>query len=131
MLLGATTYEQIVSWDIPFPYAGKDCYVFTSRRGLPAAGDNVTLVHEDPAEFVGTLRRSEGGPVWLVGGGWLFVRLWDAGLVDEIDLFVQPIVLGDGVPLFPAAHEQRALSLLDTQGFASGVVRLRYAVRSV
>ena len=51
--------------------------------------------------------KAEGGcRIWLIGGGELASALVSAGLVDEIDLFVQPIVLGDGVPLWrpPLEH---------------------------
>jgi hypothetical protein len=50
-----------------------------------------------------------------------------AGLVDEFQLFVQPVVLGAGRPFFPALDDRIELELRETRRFGTGVVYLRYA----
>jgi dihydrofolate reductase len=53
-----------------------------------------------------------------------FVR---AGLVDELGLFVNPVVVGGGTPFFPPLESTQDLELLETRTFSSRVVYLRYA----
>ncbi len=128
VLMGSKTYEQVISFDIDFPYADKPCYVFTSRSELPRVADSVEFVAEAPAEFVRRLREAEGKPVWACGGGQLVTALWTAGLIDEVDLFVQPVVLGDGIPLFRTPHARRRLQLLTARGLPGDLAEVRYTV---
>jgi riboflavin biosynthesis pyrimidine reductase len=62
-----------------------------------------------------------------VGGPTLATRALEAGLVDEIVLFVVPYVVGGGLRVFPPGV-RTPLTLVDERRFASGAVMLRYAV---
>ena len=62
-----------------------------------------------------------------IGGANLAARAFEAGLVDECQLFVWPMVLGGGKPAF-AAGVRADLELLDEHRFGNGVVHLRYRV---
>jgi dihydrofolate reductase len=65
--------------------------------------------------------------VWLMGGGRVLARFVDAGEVDVLDLFVMPVLLGRGLPLFPERDGARVpLSLRSSETLASGVVRATY-----
>ena len=125
MLMGSATYEFLLREAEVFPHADRDVFVLTSRD-LPVAAKSVALVHADAAQFVRDLKARDGGPIWLVGGGKLNSSLLDAGLVDEIRLFVQPVVLGGGVPLFAAPNAGSHLELEMTREWPLGVVELRY-----
>ena len=86
---------------------------------------NSRLVSENAAEEVRKLKAQSGKDL-SVGGATLaatFVRL---GLVDEYQLFVQPVVLGSGTPFFPAVDDKINLRLVETHTFGTGVVFLRY-----
>lgn len=126
MIMGRRTYEFLVPIE-PFPHADREVVVFTTRA-LPVAAPSVSLVAENPAAFVARLKALPGGRIWLVGGGELNRTLWDAALVDEVRLFVQPVVLGDGVPLLPAPHARRPLQLAGSFAWPGGVQELRYRV---
>jgi dihydrofolate reductase len=65
----------------------------------------------------------------LVGGPHLAAQALAAGLVDELVLFVWPIVLGGRNPALPANGARAELELLDEHRFRNGVVSLRYRVR--
>lgn len=125
MLMGARTYEFLLGAAETFPHADRDVYVFTSRD-LPVAAPSVILVREDPSSFSARLKATHGGDIWLVGGGELNRTLWDAGLVDEVRLFVQPVVLGGGTELLPAPHARRDMVLLGVREWPLGIVELRY-----
>jgi hypothetical protein len=50
------------------------------------------------------------------------------GLIDQVRLYVHPVILGAGTPFFPALDDRVPLELLETRTFASGVVHARYEV---
>lgn len=127
VLMGAHTWLDTLDLTPTDPYSDKRVVVFTSRDDLPLRG-NVEFVSEDAAQFTSRLRNAPGGRIWLVGGGEVASALISAGLVDEIDLFVQPVVLGDGVPLFNPPMETRRLRLLETRAWPADLVELRYRV---
>jgi dihydrofolate reductase len=66
-----------------------------------------------------------------VGGPTIAAPLLTAGLVDEVRLYLQPVVLGAGLPFLPPLDERIALELIETRTFGSGVVYLRYRTRSI
>lgn len=67
--------------------------------------------------------------VWVVGGGQPIAGLLAEGAITELDLFTMPVRLGRGIPLFAGGHPPaQQLTLLDTQTWPNGVVRLRYGI---
>lgn len=86
---------------------------------------NSTLVSEDAVEVVRKLK-AEGDGLMEVGGADLAASLIQHGLVDEYQLFVSPIVLGGGTPMFPPLDKRLPLRLVETRQFAT-VLMLRYA----
>ena len=64
-----------------------------------------------------------------VGGAAVAAHAFGAGLVDECQLFVHPVVVGQGKPAFPRDAGVQ-LELLEEHRFGSGVVNLRYRIRS-
>ncbi|TLM89306.1 MAG: hypothetical protein FDZ75_06530 [Actinobacteria bacterium] len=103
-------------------------YVFTSQNDLePYPG--VTHVHEDAQRFTARLKQEAGGAIWLFGGGRLATALSDAGLVDEYLIAVQPVLLGEGIPLWVAPHARTDLELVRARTWEHGIVELRYRRR--
>ena len=80
---GYTTYQQIIDWDIPFPYAGKENFVLTRKKDLKF-NDDVQFISAEPLGFIKALKKEEGQDVWLIGGGQVNTLLWDEGLIDEL-----------------------------------------------
>ncbi|NKB44752.1 MAG: dihydrofolate reductase [Alphaproteobacteria bacterium] len=123
VVLGRKTYVQTKSFG-PWPYEGKRAYVL-SRTGTNTTHGNAKLVN-DVGKLIPRLKMLEDGDVWVVGGGIAQRHFLDAGAVDQLDLFVMPVVLGDGVQLFPGKATFDAMTLVDNQTYADGVVRLTY-----
>lgn len=128
LLMGYLSYEKILSFG-EYPYAGKQSYVF-SRRGDRQVLPPAERVQEDPAAFVRRLKASEGGPIWLLGGGQIVHLLRTAGLIDELILAVHPLILGGGIPLFPPGEARSELQHLETLTYDSGLVQLHYQFRN-
>ena len=97
--------------------------VFSST--LERVEGNARLERGDPVAVV-TRLKEQPGPDLSVGGVQLASTLIQAGLVDEYHVFVQPIILGAGRPLYPALNEAVRLKLVETHTFHSGIVYLRY-----
>ncbi|RPJ38758.1 MAG: dihydrofolate reductase [Chloroflexi bacterium] len=103
--------------------------VFSST--LERVEGNARLERGDPVAVVTRLKEQpvapgEPGGDLSVGGVQLTSALIQAGLVDEYHIFVQPILLGAGRPLYPALTESLRLKLVETHPFHSGIVYLRY-----
>ena len=113
LAMGSTTYE----WILDHEFADKDpaewkwpydlpCWVFTHRQ-LPVVPDarveftsaDVATVHEEMVAAAG------GRNVWIVGGGDVAGQFADAGLLDEVIVYIAPVTLGGGAPLLPRRIE--------------------------
>jgi dihydrofolate reductase len=97
-------------------------------RTLQHAEWNATIVREVVPEDILRLKQQPGGDM-VVGGANLAATFTGYGLIDEYHIYVQPVVLGAGHPLFPASETRLPLKLIDTRRFDNGVVLLNYATR--
>jgi dihydrofolate reductase len=86
---------------------------------------NATLVRGDIGDEIARLKQGSGKDL-EVGGAGVAGNLMQLGMIDEYQLYVNPIVLGSGVRPFPAFDEELKLKLVETRTFGSGVVFLRY-----
>jgi dihydrofolate reductase len=90
--------------------------------------ENTRIVRGGLAEEVGRLKALPGREIAVLGSSDLTLSLLRLGLVDEIRVMVNPLLLGRGRRLFAGLDGRQPLRLLRTQGFASGNVLLCYAV---
>jgi dihydrofolate reductase len=88
---------------------------------------NATAKRTLDPEAIRQLKSQPGGDVAL-GGANLAHTFMRHDLIDELWIYVHPVVLGEGRPLFASA-DRTALRLVGTRAFDSGVVLLRYEVR--
>ena len=117
--------DQAVGLDYARIWQGADKVVYSST--LTAATSDRTRIERtfDPAA-VGSMKVQAQQDI-SIGGAGLAATALRAGLVDEINLFLTPIVVGGGTRAMPDDVLLR-LELLDERRFSSGVVHLRYAV---
>jgi dihydrofolate reductase len=124
VLMGRATFEPAIAAGVAGPYEHLTQYVF-SRSLDPAEHPGVQVVAEDPVTFVERLKQQPGGDIWLCGGGRLAGTL--APQLDRLVLKVNPVVLGDGVPLLDAPGlAASAWRLVDHRVHDLGVVLLSY-----
>ena len=131
LIMGRGTYETSLALEGGLEiFRDKRVYVFTSNRELmPVPG--VEFVHERPEAFVAQLKAQDGGTIWLFGGGQLATALSDAGLVDEYLIAIQPVLLGEGIPLWLTPHARTLLDGASAQVWSDGLVVLRYRRREM
>jgi len=105
--------------------------VVFSRTLNPADYPGLTIVADQVTETIAALRAAPGKDLWLFGGGELFRSLAALGLVDRVEVALVPIMLGGGLPLFPAPAPRIPLKLDKQRTYEkSGVVMLEYRVIS-
>ena len=97
-----------------------------SRALPPGEREGLTFVNSSPAALVEEIRRSNGKDIWLMGGGEVARDFLKADLVDELYLGVVPVLLGQGIPLFPSGFPQRNFELIENKTFSRGLISLKY-----
>jgi dihydrofolate reductase len=103
-------------------------YVFSSKPPQnPLPG--MQFLSEPVKAFAQRLRAQPGKHIWMMGGGELIASFLDAGEIDEFDIHVIPVLIGEGIPLIAPRHRDVPLALLATRKYPDGVVRLRYQVK--
>lgn len=81
-------------------------------------------------EDVAALKEGEGGAIFIHGSAELARRLAEAGLIDQYNLLVFPVLLGGGKSLFDRAdRDKQMLTLRESQSYSNGILKLVYDVK--
>jgi dihydrofolate reductase len=135
LLLGRVTYEGLAAfW--PNQPAGTPMvdyinsvpkYIVSEMLQEPLEWNNSTLIKGNEfAEEISELKRRSGKDITIIGSGALVRSLLGVGLLDELRLMVHPVVLENGKRLFGDGGDRKALELVDSRTFATGVLYLTY-----
>jgi dihydrofolate reductase len=128
VLMGRRTYEVGLRMDVTDPYPLLKSYVF-SRTMKKSPNGRVGIVGENVMEVVRKLKDEEGADIYLCGGAELATELFKEGLIDEVILKVNPLLLGSGIPLLHNVDRHIDLELIGSKVYSSGVVLLSYRVK--
>lgn len=136
LLFGRITYEMMASfW--PTPAAEQTMPVIAERmNNLPkvvfsrtmqkAAWNNTKLMKGDLTGEIRKMKQEPGENIVIFGSGTLVSQLAQAGLIDEYQFVMDPVVLGNGRTMFDGMKEKVGLKLKSTRSFANGNVLLYY-----
>lgn len=102
------------------------CYIF-SRTKPPGKRKGAEYVNRPPGDLARELKAQPGKDIWLMGGGELAREFLREDLVDRMVLAFIPVLLGEGIPLFPDGFPQRDWTLASQRGYPSGIVNVSYA----
>lgn len=125
-IMGRKTYDDVLSFDVPWPYKGHMTYVFTSRDKEPTGNKDVTFVAEHVASFAKKLKEKKGKDIWLIGGGKLITSFLNENLVDEMIISIIAKIIGTGLPLFAPIPRTSEWELVGSESFETGVVNISY-----
>ena len=142
-LYGRVTYEMMQSY---WPNAGKQANaskhdkehsawynkvskVVLSKTLSGKELENTTVISDHLAENINKIKDQAGKNVLIFGSPRASHSLLSLGLIDEFWLFVNPVLLGEGMPLFKGISEMTKLNLLETKRFSCGVIALHYETK--
>jgi dihydrofolate reductase len=136
LIFGRVTYEMMAAfW--PTPMAAQQMpevaagmnrsakYVF-SRSLKKADWANSTVLNDDPVADIARLKRADGPGLTILGSGSIVKQLAAAGLIDDYQLMVCPVILGSGRTLFGGIPGRPGLKLVNSRAFKNGKVFLHY-----
>ena len=136
LVFGRITYELMASfW--PTPQAIKTMpdvaegmnnleKVVFSRTLAKASWNNTKLVKGDPAAAMRKMKQEAGKDMVILGSGTIVSQLTQAGLIDEYQLVVNPVVLGSGRTMFEGVKGKVTLKQIKTRTFGNGNVLTCY-----
>jgi dihydrofolate reductase len=136
LLFGRVTYQLMASY-WPTPSAIKDDPIVAglmnrvpkivfSRTLEKAEWNNTRLIRDHVAEEIAKLKQQPGQDMAVFGSANLLSTLMQLGLVDEHRIMVNPVILGNGNPLFKRTENKLGLKLVRTRMFGNGNVLLCY-----
>ncbi len=124
MVMGRKTYETINR-----PLKGRLLYVMTRTPGdFKAPDDTVVFTSMTPEEIVKDAKSRGYEKLALTGGSIVHTLFFNAGLVDEVFLTVEPVIFGHGVPLV-SDQERVNLELIDFEKLGEQAMLLHYSVK--
>ncbi len=135
-LFGRITYDMMASfWPTPMGKSVNPVFadilnkankIVFSRTLKEATWENTEIVKHVDKEEIMKLKHKPGGNIMIFGSGILVSELAKLGLIDDYQLLVNPVVLGEGKPLFKNLPEMISLKLIRAKEFKSGVTFLHY-----
>jgi dihydrofolate reductase len=136
LLFGRVTYDLMAGfWPTPDAIkndpivAGKMnslSKIVFSKTLKKADWNNTRLVKENIEEEIKKMKNQPGKDMALLGSGTIMSEFAQRGLIDEYRIMVNPIILGQGAPLFKGIKERINLKLVRTRTFRNGNVLLYY-----
>jgi dihydrofolate reductase len=136
LLFGRVTYDLMAGfWPTPAALQSMPAVaegmnrmqkVVFSRKMKKATWQNTTLVKKDIVSAVTKMKSARGPGMVILGSGSIVSQLTEAGLIDEYQMIVNPIVLGKGKTMFEGVKKKVTLRLTRTRPFTNGNVGLWY-----
>jgi dihydrofolate reductase len=139
LLFGRVTYEMMAGyWPNPENTKGNDPLVTDAMNELPKLVASHTLkraawgrwdnasVTAEPVSAVRELKAQAGGDLAIFGSGGLVSTLAEAGLIDEYRIMMNPVILGQGIPMFRGMQQRLPLKLVSSEVFDAKLVMLTY-----
>jgi dihydrofolate reductase len=126
VIMGNGAYQEIASFDVDWPYKDKATYVLSRQNDNLPPKANVSYLTENVLERIRQIKCQEGKGIWLLGGGQTIRLLLNHDLVDELHLCYIPVMMGEGIPLFPCKMKSSKWKLSDNKPFENGILKVDY-----
>ncbi len=124
IVMGKSTYEEVLGFGIEWPYANCQTYILTSDRAYKTQTANTHTINHVDELTISKIKKEKN--IWLLGGGKAIVEFINRGMIDEMILCMIPIVLGKGIKLFRKEVKETNFELMQVESFETGVVNLTY-----
>lgn len=133
VIMGRKTYEFAYGFglkpgEVPPFYTHMRNYVLSSTLQVDAQ-EGLEIVRENFLPFIQKLKEETGTDIYLCGGGHLAGLLLDHGLIDKVILKMNPVIFGEGIPLFGQSTKEMSWKLMDSMTYDSGVSLLTFSLK--
>lgn len=126
VIMGRKTYNEVVGFDVPWPYSDAQCYVITKDQQLKIKTPNTQLTHQIDQKWIDEIKQKSNKNIWLIGGGTLVAEFLRLQVLDELIITTIPVVLGNGISLFPPSFPETQFHLNEVVNHQNHVVTLHY-----
>lgn len=126
VVMGRKTYEEVLGFDVEWPYPDCECYIISSNTNLATPTPKTSLISELNDQAIVQVKAASKKNIWLVGGGRLINSFLNNDSVDEMIISQIPRIIGGGIPLFPSPMKDTHWELRSAKPFSNGVVNLHY-----
>ncbi|MEK6822883.1 MAG: dihydrofolate reductase family protein [Nanoarchaeota archaeon] len=128
LIVGRKTFEIMRSHDEFSKIAAKRIIIFSSKP-LHHDMPTVAVVNDRPARVIDALKKEGVASVLVAGGAELNASFMKAGLINDIILDIEPIMLGSGIRLFADSDFEARLELIGTKKLSTNEIQLHYKVK--
>lgn len=126
-IMGGKTYRQVLGFG-EWSYKGIPSYIVTSQPLADHPDADVRKVEGDFPALVRQIKAETDKDIFFVGGAQLTKAFIEQNLIDVYRIFIMPVMLGKGIPLFLELDSVQNVTLTHTKAFPDGVVELQYHV---
>lgn len=127
ILMGRKTYEVICSFGTEWPYPNQKGFIVSSNPHLTLCDSSLSVWTNGVSTLIDHLQQNYSGNVWVVGGTQLQNTLIEQNLINRLDVFIMPVLLGSGIPLFPRFNTtERQLKALQAEMIENKIIKQSY-----
>lgn len=125
IIMGGNTYQELSEMNLGSKlYEGKEVYVISANT--LRLNNGVHFIAENFIEKILELKEQAGKDIHAIGGGILITSLLERNLIDSMIINYVPVMLGDGIPLFPKFQDKSKWKFVNSFVFKNGILRTEY-----
>jgi len=126
LVMGRKTYEQVLDFDVDWPYPDRDTIIITSDPQFEPHTPRTRVVSDNIIAELENIKNKAHKNIWVVGGAILVRSLMEYNFIDRLQLFQMPLILGNGIRLFPDGTPSSTLIPKGIESFDNGVTSLTF-----
>ncbi len=124
VVMGRKSFDFVHAYG-SWPYGSIPGVVLT-HRPLPDFDAPIRTYDADLTQLITELKHQTDQDIWIVGGGDVAAQFLGKGLIDEVEVYTMPVILGDGPLLFGDQPPEVELVIAESKTFTNGVVMTLY-----
>ena len=124
--MGRKTYDEVLGFGVNWPYSNCKTYILTKNNDYRVKTENTFILNDINKDVIDNLKSHSSGNIWVVGGGNVITQFINESAIDEMTLSIIPLILGNGIRLFPDEPKETNFDLIKSESFETGVVNLTY-----
>ncbi len=130
LIMGSKTYRQALMFG-EWPFGDTPVFVLTCSPVGKKSVQNIVFYSGTLPKLIKQIKSKikSRKNIWLVGGSQVVAAFMNEGLLNELMLFVVPVLLKSGIPLFSGITKDIRLALVSSRAYSTGIVKIHYEVK--